>query len=159
MHGTGTPLGDPIEVSAACAVLLSTRVTEQRPIKLSAAKIAHGHAEAGAGVVGAMQALTSLAHAHGSLLTNLRIVNPYVADTLDVAHLTVAPREEFALVSTQHEGAAGSGISSFAFQGTNAHALVGLGSDEAVPMMMSRMVWSKQSLWLAPRAHPMLTVF
>ena len=51
MHGTGTPLGDPIEVNAALAVLRRT-VTS---VQFSAAKSRVGHAEAAAGGVGMVQ--------------------------------------------------------------------------------------------------------
>lgn len=54
MHGTGTSLGDPIEVNAALSFLLarSRRPASQAPLALSAAKSSAGHAEAAAGVVG-----------------------------------------------------------------------------------------------------------
>jgi len=158
MHGTGTALGDPIEVGAACAMLLGYKAI-LRPIKLSAAKIAHGHAEAGAGMVGSMQALTSLAHAHGSMLTNLRTVNPYVAETIGVARMTAAPREQYGQGSMQGHSAGASGISSFAFQGTNAHALLGGGGGAQAPLVEIEFTWDKQSLWLAPRAHPLTSKF
>lgn len=46
MHGTGTPLGDPIEVGAAVAVL---GPAEGRPFSLSAVKSMLGHSEPSAG--------------------------------------------------------------------------------------------------------------
>ena len=59
MHGTGTALGDPIEMNAALACLMpsspsSSRVTPPAPprllpLALSAAKSSAGHAEAAAG--------------------------------------------------------------------------------------------------------------
>ena len=50
MHGTGTALGDPIEVNAALAVLLAQGVGEQ-PLSLTAHKSSTGHAEPAAGLV------------------------------------------------------------------------------------------------------------
>ena len=73
MHGTGTSLGDPIEVGAAAAVLLkpsgnssscgggSSPPMRPVPLVLTAAKSFMGHAEPAAGVVG----LTRLALALG----------------------------------------------------------------------------------------------
>ena len=52
MHGTGTPLGDPIEVGAAAAAL----GTDSRTLHLSAAKSPIGHAEPAAGMVGIVHA-------------------------------------------------------------------------------------------------------
>ncbi len=51
MHGTGTPLGDPIEVGAAAAVLLQTQPASSSaaPLLLSASKSWMGHAEPASG--------------------------------------------------------------------------------------------------------------
>ena len=51
MHGTGTPLGDPIEVGAVLAVVRG----RGQPVALSAAKSHVGHAEPAAGAVGLLQ--------------------------------------------------------------------------------------------------------
>ena len=51
MHGTGTPLGDPIEVGAALAVLRGSA----HPVALTAAKSTAGHAEPAAGAVSLLQ--------------------------------------------------------------------------------------------------------
>jgi Beta-ketoacyl synthase, C-terminal domain len=51
MHGTGTPLGDPIEVGAACTVLRGG----ERPLRFTAAKSRLAHAEAAAGANGMLQ--------------------------------------------------------------------------------------------------------
>lgn len=45
MHGTGTPLGDPIELGAAAAVLPGSTA----PVRMTAAKAVMGHAEPAAG--------------------------------------------------------------------------------------------------------------
>lgn len=47
MHGTGTPLGDPIEVGAAVAVL--SKSGKEKPTSLSAVKSMLGHCEPAAG--------------------------------------------------------------------------------------------------------------
>ena len=49
MHGTGTPLGDPIEVGAAAAVYLAA-AGRQSLMSLVALKSDMGHAEPAAGV-------------------------------------------------------------------------------------------------------------
>ena len=57
MHGTGTTLGDPIEVSAATAAICSGRETEAGPLTLGAVKSIVGHAEPAAGAAGLMAAI------------------------------------------------------------------------------------------------------
>lgn len=78
LHGTGTPLGDPIEVGALAAVLPSKRsrpaAAASRPVVLAAGKSSLGHTEPAAGAVGA-------AHASQALLAAL--VQP-------ILHLTKA---------------------------------------------------------------------
>ena len=51
MHGTGTPLGDPIEVGAAAAVLVEgpPGSSRQGPLMLASSKSWCGHAEPAAG--------------------------------------------------------------------------------------------------------------
>ena len=50
MHGTGTPLGDPIEMGAAAAVLLTgARLSASNPLALASSKSIVGHAEPAAG--------------------------------------------------------------------------------------------------------------
>ena len=50
MHGTGTPLGDPIEVGAAAGAYLTSKGRE--PLSLLSTKSVVGHAEPAAGTHG-----------------------------------------------------------------------------------------------------------
>jgi 3-oxoacyl-(acyl-carrier-protein) synthase len=78
MHGTGTPLGDPIEVGAAAAALGSAT----RTLQLSAAKSLMGHAEPAAGTVGIVHASEMLNRVSGSMFPHLRTPNPHVVSVL-----------------------------------------------------------------------------
>lgn len=61
-HGTGTALGDPIEINAALTVLMRGRGGKSGapPLALSAVKAAAGHAEPAAGAVGLASAMVAL---------------------------------------------------------------------------------------------------
>ena len=59
LHGTGTPLGDPIEMGAAQAVLLQG-VQREGPLQIGAAKTWLGHTEAASGIMGLLQAALSM---------------------------------------------------------------------------------------------------
>ena len=79
MHGTGTALGDPIEINAAVACLIPSakphRATAGRfrqPLMLSAAKSSAGHAEAAAGIVGVACAALALEAQMSPPLLHLR---------------------------------------------------------------------------------------
>ena len=79
MHGTGTSLGDPIEVGAAGAVLLGSR---SQPLSLSAVKATVGHSEPAAGIAGVMQSVASLSFRSSIGMRHLIHVNPHVAGAL-----------------------------------------------------------------------------
>jgi acyl transferase domain-containing protein len=77
-HGTGTALGDPIEVHAAAAVLGPGR-SPDRPLWLGSAKTNFGHLEAAAGVAGLIKAILALRHREIPPHLHLRRPNPHIA--------------------------------------------------------------------------------
>lgn len=87
MHGTGTALGDPIEVGAAATMLVegSNASRALQPLALMASKSWVGHSEPAAGMVGLAHATLALARAAVLGITHLREVNPYVINSMRVA--------------------------------------------------------------------------
>ncbi len=116
-HGTGTPLGDPIEVRAATAVLGQNRAPEN-PLYLGSVKTNIGHLEAAAGIAGLIKLVLSLQH--NELPPHLHFHTP--SPHIDWANIPVK-------VVTQRQPWQGAerlaGLSSFGFSGTNAHVIVG----------------------------------
>ena len=72
MHGTGTQLGDPIEMGAVAAVLLPKDRPGDAPLLLAAHKASAGHAEAAAGMVGLACATLALENASTPSILHLR---------------------------------------------------------------------------------------
>ncbi|WP_262121969.1 beta-ketoacyl [acyl carrier protein] synthase domain-containing protein, partial [Serratia ficaria] len=72
-HGTGTRLGDPIEVQALGAVLAEGRDAAQ-PVILGSVKSNIGHTDAAAGIAGLIK--TVLALQHGIIPQNLHFATP-----------------------------------------------------------------------------------
>ena len=72
-HGTGTSLGDPIEVQAAGAVLGAGRDAD-RPLLIGSVKTNIGHLEAAAGIAGMIKVILSLEH--GELPKHLHFQDP-----------------------------------------------------------------------------------
>ncbi len=116
-HGTGTPLGDPIEVRAATAVLGQNR-TAENPLYLGSVKTNIGHLEAAAGIAGLIKLV--LAMQHNELPPHLHFHTP--SPHIDWGNLPVK-------VVTQRQPWMGearlAGLSSFGFSGTNAHVIIG----------------------------------
>ena len=130
MHGTGTALGDPIEVGAATAVFPGSNGL---PLRLTAAKSRVGHAEPAAGSIGILQTVAQLTHMRTHAVMHLTRINPYIAGIYGELKNQGQPLPFAAKQDGPGVGAAGAfstiwlstmGVSSFAFQGTNAHVLL-----------------------------------
>ncbi|KAK9829172.1 hypothetical protein WJX72_004291 [[Myrmecia] bisecta] len=75
VHGTGTPLGDPIEMGALGSALGSG---QQQRLAIGSSKACFGHTEGTAGVTGVLLAVKTLQQASAAPILHLRNVNPYV---------------------------------------------------------------------------------
>lgn len=121
-HGTGTSLGDPIEVQAAAAVYGAGRPAGD-PLLIGSVKTNVGHLESAAGVAGVIKVVLALQH--GVLPQNLhfRTPSPHIPwNSLPVRVLDKAVPWQG---STDNVGRPRrAGISSFGFSGTNAHVLI-----------------------------------
>eukprot|EP00887_Chlorella_sp_A99_P003362 scaffold26.g3362.t1 len=177
MHGTGTALGDPIEINAALAALMAQRKRSDGPLCLAASKASAGHAEPAAGAVGLSAAVVAVDTRQAAAMMHLREVNSHVqqcvntAGKVDGAAAVTAPRVPAGLPSPGSQGRLVSGVSSFAFQGTNAHAVVEvvdlpgtratgghrhLAGKSARPAPSS---WERSRFWPAPQVHGLLQRF
>ncbi len=76
-HGTGTSLGDPIEVQAAAAVLGDGR-DPSRPLLIGSVKTNIGHLEAAAGIAGVIKVILSLEHEVLPKHLNFRNPSPHI---------------------------------------------------------------------------------
>ena len=116
-HGTGTSLGDPIEVQALGTVLKEGRPANL-PCALGAVKTNIGHLEAAAGVTGLIKAVLVLQHGQMPPNQNFERPSPHIAwDVLPVFVPT-------ALSPWNPAGRRVAGVSSFGFSGTNAHVVL-----------------------------------
>ena len=127
-HGTGTSLGDPIEVQAAAAVYGAGRDSD-RPLLIGSVKTNIGHLESAAGVAGLIKVVLSLQHE--VLPQNLHFENPSPHIPWDSLPVRVVDKA----IPWQANGRPRrAGVSSFGFSGTNAHVLI----EEAPPQSASR---------------------
>ncbi|HWO22760.1 MAG TPA: amino acid adenylation domain-containing protein [Kofleriaceae bacterium] len=118
-HGTGTPLGDPIEAKALGAVLGVDRSPEQ-PCLIGSVKTNIGHLEAAAGVAGLIKILLAMEHEELPPSLHFNTPNPHIP--FDELRLRVL-RERTAW-RPPGGGPRLAGVSSFGFGGTNCHVVV-----------------------------------
>ncbi|MEV4772201.1 SDR family NAD(P)-dependent oxidoreductase [Micromonospora humida] len=116
-HGTGTALGDPIEMEAL-AVALGRR-NAGAPLPVGAGKSNLGHLESAAGVAGLLKAVLSLRHRMIPPVVHFRTLNPRI-DLADTG--IVVPTQ---LTGWVPEAGRYAGVSSFGMSGTNAHVVLG----------------------------------
>lgn len=141
-HGTGTPVGDPIEAAALGAVLGKGRAAGKR-CWIGSVKSNIGHLEAGAGVAGVIKA--ALALQHGAIPRTLHFQTPSPQIDWEKLHLQVPQRME------PWPAPAGgrpriAGVNSFGFGGSNAHVVL----SEAPPALDSIKARHGDSTHLVP---------
>ena len=155
--------GDPIEAAAAAGLLLEHRQTQ--PLALMAAKSSIGHSEPAAGVMNILQACKALQSATNLPILHLRSLNSHVTSAFDQSAAkgrVLLPRQATAMGSRHGAAPIMSGVSAFAFQGTNAHVLMqGAAAPGAGLTRADRgsLIWQHSRHWLAPQPHTLLTSF
>lgn len=114
-HGTGTSLGDPIEVSALAAAFQDRG---RKPLPIASVKTNMGHLEAAAGVAGIIKTILMMKHGH--IVPHLHFENPNPRIDWERLPFTVPVQG-----TPWQDGAKLAGISSFGMSGTNAHIILG----------------------------------
>jgi acyl transferase domain-containing protein/tryptophanase/acyl carrier protein len=130
-HGTGSSLGDSIEVQALSRAFaeLYKRQGRAAPAEphcgLSSLKSNIGHLETAAGIAGIIKILLSIRHQQIPATLHLAELNPYInlKDTpfyiVDKTTSWEAPRDQNGAIAPRRAG-----ISSFGFGGANAHIVL-----------------------------------
>jgi myxalamid-type polyketide synthase MxaB len=114
-HGSGTALGDPIEVEALTAVYGRNR---QTPLVIGSVKTNVGHLESAAGIAGLIKVVLALQHQEIPPHLHFRQPNPHIAWS---ASLIMVPTEQQPWPTGSQRVA---GVSSFGASGTNAHVVL-----------------------------------
>ncbi|MEP7211102.1 MAG: type I polyketide synthase, partial [Alphaproteobacteria bacterium] len=117
-HGTGTQLGDPLELRSLAEVFGADRTGTKR-LAIGSVKTNIGHVEAAAGVAGLIKLVLSLQHREIPAHLNVQTPTPMV--DWDAAPFEIQTKSR---PWTQIDGRRIGGVSSFGFSGTNAHIVV-----------------------------------
>lgn len=133
-HGTGTALGDPIEMGSLVGAVLVNRDSHGAPLPVGGVKANIGHAEPAAGMTGLLKLALGLQYCQAVPNAKLRALNPHVGGALRNA--VCALLAQFAM-PCMADGAISGGVSSFGFAGTIVHVLVAVGySMAATPNLL-----------------------
>jgi len=109
LHGTGTPVGDPIEGVALAEAA-------QAPLVVGSVKTNIGHLEAAAGIAGLLKTILAIHHRRLPATLNHVTPNPKIPATITVNRETGPwPRPDRPLTA---------GVSSFGVAGANCHVVV-----------------------------------
>ncbi|MBV9351444.1 MAG: acyltransferase domain-containing protein, partial [Mycobacterium sp.] len=117
-HGTGTPLGDPIEIEGLRKAFAVSTAARPGPCFVGSVKSNIGHLEAAAGMAGLIKTILCLKHRAIPATLHFTSPNPEL-------HLNQAPfvvRSEYG--PWEWDGIRRAGVSSFGVGGTNAHVVL-----------------------------------
>lgn len=117
-HGTGTNLGDPIEIGALAEVFSSTR-TPDHPLYIGSVKTNVGHMEGAAGISGLMKVVLALQNKVLPAHLHCQKQNPKIAWDQLPFQITHAQKDWVVQDKTRMAG-----VSSFGFSGTNSHVIL-----------------------------------
>ena len=117
-HGTGTPLGDPIEI-AALAQAFRASTSDVAYCRIGSLKANLGHLDAAAGIASLIKTVLALKHRYIPPLVNFRKANPELKldDSPFIASSSGSPW-------TADGSPRRAGVSSFGIGGTNAHLIL-----------------------------------
>ncbi|MGK7875121.1 MAG: beta-ketoacyl synthase N-terminal-like domain-containing protein [Xenococcaceae cyanobacterium] len=117
-HGTGTELGDPIEVRSLAAVFGKNH-SQNNPLVIGSAKTNIGHLEAAAGIAGLIKTVLILQHEKIPPHLHFHTPSPHI----DWEEIPVkVPTSSMSW--SRGEKSRLAGVSSFGFSGTNAHVVL-----------------------------------
>lgn len=127
-HGSGTPLGDPIEIDGikrAFKTLQKNAKAATQECAIASVKSNIGHLEAAAGLAGVAKVLLALEHNLLPGMPLFNVQNPHIDISNTQFSFVGKSRQWPALIN--HDGSTvprRAGVSSFGFGGVNAHVII-----------------------------------
>jgi polyketide synthase PksL len=130
-HGTGTSIGDPIEINGLKKSFHELHVRQNKsnpPVAycgVGSVKSNIGHCESAAGIAGVIKVLLAMQHGHLPASLHFNALNPYI-DLNQTPFYIVSKTTPWQHLQDQNQNfiPRRAGVSSFGFGGTNAHVIL-----------------------------------
>ncbi|XP_073667598.1 phthioceranic/hydroxyphthioceranic acid synthase-like [Paramisgurnus dabryanus] len=119
-HGTGTPVGDPIEAGSISKVIAKARPHKSGPLLIGSVKSNIGHTESAAGVAGLIKILLMMKH-------ETFVPSVFYSEensSIDTKSLNLRIPTTTEKWISSHNAVRTAGVNNFGFGGTNAHAII-----------------------------------
>jgi acyl transferase domain-containing protein len=117
-HGTGTRVGDPLELGALASAFGAEKKMHSRPLYVGSVKTNIGHLEGGAGLAGLLKTILCLER--GVIVPHINFKTPNPELRLNEWNFTVPTK----LIPWPCQGLRRASINSFGYGGSNAHCIV-----------------------------------
>ena len=129
-HGTGTALGDPLEIGAIKNVYFKDcQRTKENPLYIGAVKGNIGHLESASGIAGIIKTALCIYHGEIPPLVNMNEINP----RLGIGDLPIEfPKQTLTWNEKADHKPRTAAISSFGFSGTNVNLILAQAPEEEV---------------------------
>ncbi len=130
-HGTGTALGDPVEINGLKNAFAELYRKQGKPLPdkphcgLGAVKTNIGHLESAAGIAGVIKVLLAMRHRRLPGMVHFKSLNPYIQLTGSPFYIVKESQDWIPLKDQQGQNVPRrAGVSSFGFGGANAHIIL-----------------------------------
>ena len=130
-HGTGTALGDPIEIEGLKKAYSKYATKDRQPsaskktCAIGTIKTNIGHLESAAGIAGLIKVILLMKYKKITGIRNFKEINPYIDLTNTPFYISEETREWECIKGIEHgEIPRRAGLSSFGFGGANAHVVL-----------------------------------
>jgi len=117
-HGTGTALGDPVELLAVGKTVGASRDKDDQPLFVGSVKSNIGHLEGSSGIAGVIKTILALERAEIPAVAEFKSLNPNIKQ--DEWNIRI-PTE---LTPWPADGLRRASINSFGYGGSNAHVIL-----------------------------------
>lgn len=117
-HGTGTPIGDPLELSSLGATFGSSKLPDDPPLYVSSVKTNVGHTEGCSAIAGIIKAILCLEKGQIGPNADFESLNPRLR--LDEWRLAIPPKT----ISWPALGVRRVSVNSFGYGGANGHVIL-----------------------------------